>query len=114
MQQSECSSSVSDCLSAHRSGGGKLTVADIKLETLTMDDNRATGSENDVIAEHPAPEVEDDGAISDEEKQQILEDENITQVSLSLSLRDFYLHQVFSDHWLPTFDLNKTEFSFPT
>ena len=55
--------------------GGKLTVGDIKLETLTIDDKTA-------VAEGIVPKVEedDDGAASDEEKQAILEDENITQV----------------------------------
>ena len=55
--------------------GGQLTVADIKLETLTIDDKAPI---LDVVA--PKREDDDDGAMSDEEKQAILEDENITQV----------------------------------
>ena len=54
---------------------GQLTVADIKLETLTIDDKAPVLN---VVA--PKREDDDDGAMSDEEKQAILEDENITQV----------------------------------
>ncbi len=71
--------------------GGKLTAADIKMETLTMDETPTQSSsdvknvENDVKPE--AKVEDDDGADSDDEKQAILEDENIqiTQVWRMLS-----------------------------
>ena len=71
--------------------GGKLTAADIKMETLTMDETPTQSSpdvknvENDVKPE--AKSVEDDAADSDDEKQAILEEENIqiTQVWTILS-----------------------------
>ena len=62
-------------ISSYCRAGGQLTVADIKLETLTIDDKAPV---LDVVA--PKREDDDDGAMSDEEKQAILEDENITQV----------------------------------
>ena len=62
-----------------------MTVADIKLETLTIDDKAPV---LDVVA--PKREDDDDGAVSDEEKQAILEDENITQVCGTSNISPFF------------------------
>ena len=70
--------------SCHYRAGGHLTVADIKVETLTIDDKAPV---LDVVA--PKREEDDDGAVSDEEKQAILEDENITQVYDTSNISSF-------------------------
>ena len=70
--------------SCHHRAGGQLTVADIKLETLTIDDKAPV---LDVVA--PKREEDDDGAVSDEEKQAILEGENITQVCGTSNISPF-------------------------
>ena len=65
----------------YRRAGGKLTVADIKNETLTIEEKTMVGGTGGVVPDAAAsPQDDDDGAMSDEEKQAILEEENVTQV----------------------------------
>ncbi len=73
-----------------------MTAADIKMETLTMEEAAAQLSQDVQNAQNEgkpdAKPMEDEGADSDDEKQAILEEENIqiTQVMHWTLLHPFY------------------------
>ena len=66
--------------------GHRLTVDDIKIETLTIDEGKVTGSEVKTMDSAAA----NDGHDSDEEKQAVLEEENIQLAEVPVILITSY------------------------